>query len=70
MYILYAVAQPAFPQTSKMKSFVTIVKGFQTLTIFEKLSIVDVSVCPGYGSGMMYLMLICGNTKALNGHVA
>ena len=42
---------PKTLQTSKMKSFTTIVNGFQPLTIVTNLSIVDVCGDPGYTSG-------------------
>ena len=37
-------------QTRKMESFATIVNGFQLLTAFAKLSILDVCESPGYAS--------------------
>ena len=42
---------PKTLQTSKMKSFTTIVNGFQPLIIVTNLSIVDVCGGPGYASG-------------------
>ena len=49
-------AQPGPPQISKIQRFATVVNGFQSLTIVAKLSILDVSGDPGYGSARCILI--------------
>ena len=44
---------PGLPETSKMESFVTIIKGYKPLTMVARLSILD--VCGGLGCAFDFM---------------
>ena len=52
------VAQAGPLQTSKMESLATEINGFWSLTVFVKLSILDVCVGPDYTSAYLAVLLI------------